>query len=289
MKTTHLNHSKSLHKQNFHAGSPALTGQFPDKKSEQGIRPLELSFSWLKKPLLFVAAFFIGITALNAQTKPASIPLIGSDAPSFTAQSTQGKIKFPSDFGSNWKVLFSHPKDFTPVCSSELLELAQQQEDYKNMGVNILVISIDNVDQHLDWTRALDNITYKNRKPVKIEFPLLDDSNYRISNMYGMVHSDATTAGNIRAVFIIDPSNKIRAINFYPNQVGRNMDEIKRTVVALQAIDKSNGDVAPANWQPGEDLMVPFLTVDENKNIGKPDAEIDQEAWFMNFRKQKNN
>ena len=286
MKTTHFNHSTNLHEQNFLAYSSDLTEQISDERSEKVIHPLKLSF-FLKKPLLFVSAFLFGMFVLNAQTIPANIPLIGSEAPSFTAQSTQGKIKFPSDFGSNWKILFSHPKDFTPVCSSELIELSQQQEDYKNMGVSVLVISIDNVDQHKSWKDALDKITYRNKKPVKIEFPLVDDSDYQISHKYGMVHPMASKAENVRAVFIIDPLNKVRAINFYPNEVGRNMDEIKRTVVALQAIGNSKGDVAPANWQPGEELMVPYLTEDENKNIGKPGAEIDQVVWFMNFRKQK--
>lgn len=238
-----------------------------------------------KLVLTATMAFFLGLILIKAQTETAHIPLIGSDAPSFTAQSTQGKIKFPSDFGSNWKILFSHPKDFTPVCSSELLELSQQQEDYKKLGVSILVVSVDKVDQHIAWQDALDEISYKDRKPVKIEFPLIDDSDYQVSNKYGMVHPMASTAENIRAVFIIDPSNKVRAINFYPMQVGRNMDEIKRMVVALQAVDNSGGDVAPANWKSGEDLMVPYLTVDEKNSIGKPDADIDQLTWFMNFRK----
>ncbi len=240
----------------------------------------------MKKTLLTsIMVFILGFLLLNAQTKVVTIPLLGSKAPSFKAESTLGKIKFPDDFGKSWKILLSHPKDFTPVCSSEILELSHQQSDYEKLNVKVIVLSVDHVDQHKAWVDALNEVTYKDRAPVKIDFPIIDDSDYKISNKYGMIHPEVSAAENIRAVFIIDPDNFIRSINFYPMQVGRNMAEIKRTIVALQTIDEHKSDVAPANWQPGEELMVPYLTVEEKKEIGNPDSKIEQVTWFMNFRK----
>ncbi|OFY58700.1 MAG: peroxiredoxin, partial [Bacteroidetes bacterium RBG_13_46_8] len=188
------------------------------------------------------------------------IPLIGDKAPSFTGQSTLGEITFPDNFGKSWKILFAHPKDYTPVCSSELLELAYQQEEYEKLGVKIVVLSTDVLSMHTSWVKALEEIKYKDREPVKIKFPLVADDKLMISNKYGMIHPSASISENIRGVFIIDPNNNIRAINFYPMQVGRNMDEIKRTVIALQTIDASENLFAPANWNPGDKLMIPALS-----------------------------
>ncbi len=223
---------------------------------------------------------------MNSQSKKAVIPLIGADAPSFTAETTNGVLNFPQDYGSSWKILLAHPKDFTPVCSSELLELSQQQDEYAKLGAKIAVVSTDILDQHKTWVKALEEISYKDRAPVKIKFPLIADPHFIVSDKYGLIHPDASVEVNIRAVFIIDPSNKIRAINFYPLQVGRNMDEIKRTLIALETIDKQKNTAAPANWEPGGNLMVPVLTQNEKNNIGKPESDIYQVAWFMNFRKK---
>ncbi len=242
----------------------------------------------MKKQFFILALVISASIEMIAQSnKNVTIPLIGDDAPSFTGISTYGKIDFPKDFGRNWKIIFAHPKDFTPVCSSELLELAQQQADYKSLGVQIIVISTDIISQHNDWVKSLNEIKYKDRQPVRIEFPLVADSTHVISNKYGMIHSSASIALNIRAVFIIDPSNKIRSINFYPMQVGRNMDEIKRVVVALQTIDAQKNVSTPANWKPGDSMLVPVLTQSERENIGKPNSDINQVAWFMNFRLNK--
>jgi peroxiredoxin 2/4 len=239
----------------------------------------------MKKKLVIIGTFLIFLAQIHAQERNNRIPLIGEKAPSFTAQSTLGKINFPKDFGSDWKIIFAHPKDFTPVCSSEILELALQQEEYKKLGVRLIVLSTDIISQHKDWIAALEEIKYKGREPVKIKFPLVDDSRYLISNKYGLIHSSTSISENIRAVYIIDPENKVRSISFYPIELGRNMDEIKRTVVALQTIDKNNNHIStPANWNPGDKVMVPVLTEEEQRKLGTSESKIQQLTWFMNYR-----
>jgi peroxiredoxin 2/4 len=239
----------------------------------------------MRNQIFAVLLFLISAIQLNAQNnRGVNIPLIGDNAPSFTANSTNGVINFPRDYGKEWKILFAHPKDFTPVCSSELLELAEQQDEYKKLGVQIVVMSTDLLSQHYTWKKALEEIDYKGRGPLKISFPIVADSNYNISRKYGMIHPAVSSAENIRAVFIIDPSNKIRSINFYPMQVGRNLDEIKRTLVALQTVDATNNIFTPANWNPGDNLLIPALTKTETDSLNTTNSDIKQVAWFMNFK-----
>ncbi len=214
-----------------------------------------------------------------------TIPLIGTEAPSFTAQSTEGVINFPEDFGDRWKIIFSHPKDFTPVCSSELLELAHEQESFDELGAELLVVSTDILDQHFRWKSALEKIPFKGREPVEINFPMVDDNTYRVSNLYGMIHPAVNIGENIRGVFIIDPENKIRAINYYPNEVGRNIDELKRTLAALKKTYHDRNIATPANWQPGDDVMVPVVGAEELENIGEPGSPLYRLSWFMTYRK----
>ncbi len=216
-----------------------------------------------------------------------SIPQIGVEAPSFTAQSTNGKIHFPSDFGKNWKIIFSHPKDFTPVCSSEMLELAYQQESFEELGAKLIIVSTDILAQHESWKAALEEIHYKDRDPVKIKFPLVEDNNLEISELYGMIHSTENIKQNIRGVYFINPENEIRALFFYPNQVGRNIDELKRTLIALQSNYKSAETVTPANWQPGDDVVIPTLSKLDKENLGNADSDFYQLSWFMTYKKSK--
>jgi len=238
----------------------------------------------MKKEIAIFILFLGFVLPMNAQdNKPNHIPLIGERAPSFTGQSTQGTISFPYDFGKSWKILFAHPKDFTPVCSSEILELAYQQEEYEKLGVKIIVVSTDILSQHFSWVKALEELRYKDREPVKINFPLVADEKMVISNEYGMIHPYVSIAQNIRGVFIIDPENIIRFICFYPMQVGRNLDEIKRTVIALQTVDASQLVVTPANWKPGDKLMIPVLSKSESETAGETGSAIDEVSWFMRF------
>ncbi len=193
----------------------------------------------MKTKITLLSVLVFSSTALWSQGNDDSrIPLIGSTAPSFTARTTNGEISFPGDYSSKWKILFSHPKDFTPVCSSELLELAQRQDDFAKLGVKLVVLSTDTLYQHENWVATLDTLSYKNREPKEIKFPLVDDNSKYVSKLYGMLHNPYSTTKDVRGVFVIDPKNKIRAIFFYPTEVGRNIDEIERTVVALQLSDK---------------------------------------------------
>lgn len=226
-----------------------------------------------------ITMFLIMLSAITiAQSQP-RIPLIGEKAPGFTGTSTNGVINFPEDFGKNWKMLFSHPQDFTPVCTSELLELAAMQEDFKELGVDIIVISTDKLNDHHSWVDAMEEIEFKGREPVKINFPLVDDHKVKISYKYGMVHEYRLTKRDVRGVFIIDSDNIIRSLQFYPMEIGRNLHEIKRTIIALQTSDK-NDVFTPANWEPGNDVL---LYHHNKKDLAHPD--VYQLSWFLTYKK----
>jgi len=242
----------------------------------------------MKKMIVLIALIGISMSTAWSQEKENRnfrIPLIGEKAPSFTAESTNGPITFPDDFGGKWKILFSHPQDFTPVCSSELLELSYLQKDFDRLGVKIAVLSTDDLDKHVQWKKALEGITYKGRVPQKIKFPLIEDKSLAASKMYGMIHEATNTTKDVRGVFIIDPDDIIQAIYFYPMNVGRNTDELIRTVTALQAV-ADNKHSAPADWQYGNDLfiMVPPVTDQSTENV--PDGFY-KLSWFMWFEKAK--
>ncbi len=240
----------------------------------------------MKKLLFALVAvlFFAGMSYSQGQ-----IPLIGSKAPSFTAKTTDGKLRFPNDFGDSWKILFSHPQDFTPVCSSELLELAYLKEDFEKLGVKLAVISTDDVETHNLWKAHLEELDYKQRGPQKITFPIIDDSEGKASRMYGMLHEPISTNKDIRGVFIIDPENVVRSINFYPMQVGRNMDEITRILEALQTTDLAKV-LTPANWNEGDDVMVPYFPYKKEELAANPALKDDfynvgNRMWFKKIKK----
>jgi peroxiredoxin 2/4 len=244
----------------------------------------------MKKRTFIAIVLFFSVARLWSQDKSTSgIPLIGDDAPSFTAESTNGKITFPGNFGSNWKILFSHPADFTPVCSSELLELAQKQNAFAALGVKIAVISTDTLYKHISWKKSLETLKYKGHDPVNINFPLIDDNSWYASKKYGMLHSPVSTKRDVRGVFIIDPDNKVRAIFFYPMEIGRNVDEILRTVVALQTAD-SQKVLLPANWEPGDDVLIPYLRYAfQANNLGAGiSRDLYSVSWYMTFKKFNN-
>lgn len=236
---------------------------------------------------LFATTLFLVVICAMLFSQSNKIPLIGAKAPSFTAESTNGQITFPDDFGKKWKILFSHPQDFTPVCSSELSELAYMQSDFKKLNAQIAVISADNLEEHKRWKTWLESIDYKGRGKQVIEFPLIDDQTYFASKQYGMLHEPTSTNKDIRGVYIIDPNNIVRSINFYPMQVGRNMQEIERILMALQIADQQMV-FTPANWRNGDDVIVPHYpyTVEELA----ADPEISDEFYnvggYMWFKKE---
>jgi len=244
--------------------------------------------SVLKTSALTVLAvvLFMGSSFSQSSSK---IPLIGSTAPSFSANSTNGKIKFPDDFGKNWKILFSHPQDFTPVCSSELIELAHLQGEFDKLGVKLAIISTDNVETHNLWKAHLEEIDYQGRGTQKINFPIIDDQSKDGSKLYGMLHEPVSSNKDVRGVFIIDPNNVVQAINFYPMQVGRNMDEIVRMVEALQTVTASKV-LTPANWEKGDDVMVPYYPytkeqLAENPALKDEYYSMGNRMWFKKIEK----
>jgi peroxiredoxin (alkyl hydroperoxide reductase subunit C) len=226
----------------------------------------------MKKILLTLASVTLLLITVFAQTN--KIPLIGSKAPSFTAETTNGSITFPNDYGKKWKILFSHPQDFTPVCSSELSELAFMQKEFKALNTQIAIISTDDVNEHNRWKAWLEGLDYKGRGPQKIEFPIIDDHSHLVSKQYGMLHEPTSTNKDIRGVYIIDPNNIVRSINFYPMQVGRNMQEIERILVALQTADRELV-CTPANWKDGDDVIVPHYPYTDSELVANPEIKDD--------------
>lgn len=239
----------------------------------------------MKKIVIILIFIITASQGWSQNNDPTRIPLLGDLAPEFTAQTTTGKINFPTDYEMKWKIIFSHPADFTPVCSSELLELATMQEEFNKLKTQIMVLSTDGLSSHMAWVQSLETISYPGDEPIKIAFPLIADPDFRISKKYGMIHSYTSNTRDVRGVFIIDPSDRIAAIFFYPMNVGRNMDEIKRTLIALQTAEKYDV-LTPANWIPGEKVMVhsPDTQQEAEKMEQKKDKELTSLSWFMWFK-----
>ena len=186
-----------------------------------------------------------------------SMPRIGDKAPEFKAVTTQGDINFPGDYKGKWVILFSHPADFTPVCTSEFMTFASMADDFKKMNTELVGLSVDGLYSHIAWLRTIkEKIEYKGMKDVEVKFPLIEDITMEVSKRYGMLQPGESSTKAVRAVFFIDPKGVIRTIIYYPLAVGRNFDEIKRVLIALQTAD--NFSVAlPADWRPGDDVIVP--------------------------------
>jgi peroxiredoxin (alkyl hydroperoxide reductase subunit C) len=240
------------------------------------------------KKIIMTAFVLVFISAqIMAQEKEhRNYPMLGEAAPAFTAESTLGTMNFPGDYTFKWKILFSHPADFTPVCTSEILELAASEDAFAKLGTKIIVVSTDDLDKHVAWEKDMEAITYKDRAPSKIDFPLVSDQNLAIAKQYGMIQPGTSSTRDVRGVFIVDPKNKIRAIFFYPMEVGRNLGEIERTLVALQTADKQHV-LTPANWQPGGDVLLPYVksTDEADKLATNDDAGYYQLTWYMRFKK----
>lgn len=206
------------------------------------------------------------------------MPLIGDFAPEFKAKTTTGNIHFPDDYKGNWVIFFSHPSDFTPVCTTEFIKFSKMQDDFKQLNTELLGLSVDSIYSHIAWIRTIEEkIEYKGLKNVEIKFPIIEDLSMEISKKYGMIHPHAiysteemledfersggkisldSGTSTIRAVFIIDPNGRIRAILYYPMSSGRNMDEVKRLLISLQKSDSENIET-PEGWQPGDDVIIP--------------------------------
>lgn len=185
------------------------------------------------------------------------MPRLGDPAPSFTAKTTQGDINFPADYDGSWVILFSHPADFTPVCTSEFMTFATMQEDFAKLNTKLVGLSIDGLFSHIAWLRTIkEKIAFRDMVDVEVTFPLIEDITMEIAKKYGMIMPGEDSTKAVRAVFVIDPIGVIRTIIYYPLSLGRNFDELRRVVIALQTAD-AFGVATPADWRPGEPVIVP--------------------------------
>ncbi len=216
-----------------------------------------------------------------------SMPRIGDKAPAFKAVTTQGEINFPEQYAGNWVILFSHPADFTPVCTSEFMTFASLEGKFEELNCKLVGLSVDGLYSHIAWLRTIkEKIEYKGMKNVEVKFPLIEDITMDVAKRYGMIQPGESNTKAVRAVFVIDPKGIIRTIIYYPLSMGRNFDELLRVVTALQAAD-AFGIATPADWRPGDDAIVPTAG---SCGIAKDRMEGKQEGvtchdWFFCTKK----
>lgn len=198
-----------------------------------------------------------------------SLPRIGDKAPDFTASTTHGELKFSEWAKDKWVVFFAHPADFTPVCTTELIEFAKNKDYFDSLGAKLIGVSIDSIHAHVAWVYSV-----KEKTGVLLDFPIIADLDTKVAQLYGLLHPGESTTAAVRAVFIIDPGQVIRAIIYYPLNVGRNIEEVKRVVKALQTADKE-ACALPVNWQPGDKVVIPApkTLADIGKHDGKEGVE----------------
>lgn len=217
------------------------------------------------------------------------MPLIGDKAPEFEAVTTQGPTNFPADYKGKWVILFSHPADFTPVCTTEFMTFATMADEFKAINTELVGLSVDSLYAHIAWLRRIQEIEWKGMKNVEVMFPLIEDIRMEVSNKYGMIQPGQSNTQAVRAVFVIDPEGIIRTILYYPLTTGRNFDEIKRIVLALQKADKDKV-ATPADWRPGEDVIVPTAGSCgvAKERMESKDEDMTCLDWFLCFKKDKN-
>jgi peroxiredoxin 2/4 len=211
-----------------------------------------------------------------------SMPRIGDPAPEFKAVTTQGNISFPSDYNGSWVILFSHPADFTPVCTSEFMTFATLEAKFAEAHCKLVGLSVDGLYSHIAWLRTIkEKIEYKGMKNVEVNFPLIEDITMDVAKKYGMIQPGESNTKAVRAVFVIDPKGIIRTIIYYPLSLGRNFDELYRVVIALQTADAFSV-ATPADWRPGDDVIVPTAGscgVAKTRMEGKEDMKCYD--WFF--------
>ena len=210
------------------------------------------------------------------------MPLVGDEAPKFRANTTDGPINFPDDYIGHWVILFSHPMDFTPVCTTEFLSFQSMIKDFQELDTEIIGLSVGSIPSHLAWFRSIhDEIDFKDWKNVDITFPVIADIDLHVAKLYGMIHPNTSDTKTVRAVFIIDPHGIIRTILYYPQTIGRNIKEILRILIALQTND-SFGLSTPADWKPGEPVIEPSpkTAPDMRKRVKNKKTQ----TWYLTFR-----
>ena len=193
----------------------------------------------------------------NNENNVVPMPRIGDKAPTFKAVTTQGEINFPEDYKDSWVILFSHPADFTPVCTSEFMTFASMEQKFNDANCKLVGLSVDGLYSHIAWLRTIkEKIEYKGMKDIEVKFPLIEDITMEVAKKYGMIQPGESNTKAVRAVFFIDPKGIIRAIIYYPLSLGRNFDELYRALVAMQTADKFS-IATPADWHPGDEVIVP--------------------------------
>lgn len=206
---------------------------------------------------------------------------LGAKVPDFEANTTHGPVKL-SSFKGKWVVLFSHPADFTPVCSTEFAGFAERAAEFDKRGVQLIGVSIDSVYSHIAWVRDIE----KNFK-VKVTFPVVADLDQKVARLFGMVHEPMAVTAAVRCVFFIDPEMTLRAMIYYPLSCGRNIDEIIRVVDALQ-LNLKAGVATPANWRPGEDVIVPAPVTQQAAEERAKDGSLKVTEWYLSRKSHPN-
>ncbi len=250
----------------------------------------------MKKQMWFILiSAFVGFNMVAALAEPgpteptstaAHLPLIGEEAPAFTAETTQGPINFPADYKGSWVILFSHPADFTPVCTTEFMTFATMMPEFEQLNTKLVGLSIDSNFSHIAWLRTIkEKIEYKGMKDVEVTFPVIADIKMDVAKKYGMLQPQASDTKAVRAVFVIDPKGKIRAVLYYPLSNGRNFEEIKRLLIAIQTADTYQV-ATPANWQPGDDVIVPppGSCGTAKERMSKAGKDYNCLDWFLCFQ-----
>mgnify|MGYP001287896407 FL=1 len=211
-----------------------------------------------------------------------AMPRIGDKAPEFKAVTTQGEINFPADYNGKWVILFSHPADFTPVCTSEFITFAKREPEFNALNCKLVGLSIDGLYSHIAWLRTIkEKIEFKGMKNIEVKFPLIEDITMEVAKKYGMIQPGESSTKAVRAVFFIDPKGMIRAIIYYPLSMGRNFDELKRALIAMQTAD-TYSIATPADWQPGDDVIVPTAgSCGVAKERMESEGEMTCYDWFF--------
>lgn len=215
--------------------------------------------------------------AEEARKEEVGLPILGRKAPDFEALTTHGTLRL-SDYQGMWLVLFSHPADFTPVCTTEFIAFSEIYDELNKRNVQLLGLSVDSVSSHIAWLRNIEE-----KMGVKVPFPVIADLNKEVAKKYGMIHPDQSKTETVRCVFVIDPESKVRAMIYYPLTTGRNMKEILRLIDALQTTDK-NKVATPANWNPGDPVVVPPPTTVEQAEERLREG-YDCKDWYLCKRK----
>lgn len=206
------------------------------------------------------------------------LPRINEPAPEFSATTTHGPKKL-GDYKGRWLVLFSHPADFTPVCTTEFVAFAERFGEFQKRNADILGVSIDSIYSHLAWVQAI-----KEKLGVDIPFPVVADLDMKVASAYGMIHPGASDTAAVRSVFIIDDKQNVRALVYYPMSAGRNIDELLRLLDALQTGDK-HGVACPAGWKPGDKVVVPAPKTQKAVEERLADSSVELKDWYLSLKK----